>query len=278
MTPDRQPMVSQNKKILILVIDDDIQILDLIEKIVKETEFGVLRASDGREGIKIAQKHNPSIILLDIFMPKYDGFMTCGALKRNVNTKNIPVIFMTGTKLKDHILKAIKAGASDYIVKPFKPSELLTRLRKIMDCEESLRLRDSKEKERIKADLKILIVNDTPTMRKIIINIVKKAGYSDVKEADNGRDALALIMAGDFNFIITGWDMPFMNGIELTIAIRSDERLKDLPILMVTSRDENYNKLDAKNAGVNDYIATISDISELKDKIPKVLRRFSQQK
>ena len=120
-------MVSQNKKPLVLVIDDEVQILNLIDEIFKGTEFNVLLASDGYEGIKIAKKYNPSIILLDIIMPKLDGFMICNTLKRNVNTKNIPVIFMTGVTTKEHIIKAIKVGASDYIVKPFMPNNLLTK-------------------------------------------------------------------------------------------------------------------------------------------------------
>lgn len=263
------------KKILVLVIDDDIKILDLVEKILKLTEFNVLRASDEYDGIKIAKEHNPSVILLDILMPKLDGYMICKILKRNVNTEKIPVIFMTGMASKEYILKAIKAGATDYIVKPFMPDDLLTKLRKILDSEEHLRFEGSKEKERIKIDLKILVVNDSPTMRRIFINIVKKAGYSDVKEAENGRDALALLMAGDFNFLITGWDMSLMNGIELTEAIRSDERLKNLPIFMVTSRNQNEDILYAKKVGVNDCIEMSVGITELKERILQILMRFS---
>lgn len=264
------------KKNLVLVIDDDIKILDLIERILKGTEFDVLRASDGHDGIKIAKKHKPSMILLDILMPKLNGFMICNILKLNINTKNIPVIFMTGIKSKEHIQKAMKAGASDYIVKPFMPGDLLTRLRKIMESEEPLRLKDSKEKEEIKVELKILVVSNFQIMRNILINSVKKAGYYNVKEADNGRDALALLMASDFNFLITDWDMPIMNGVELTEAVRSNEKLKDLPILMVTRRDKNKDILDAKKAGVDDYIETTYGASKIKDKIPEILRRFSQ--
>jgi len=274
LTSDRQLMVSQDKKILVLVIDDDVKILDLIEKILKGTEFDVLKAYDGYDGIQIAKKHKPSIILLDIIMPKLDGFMICGALKRNVNTNNIPVIFMTGIKSKEHIQKAIKIGASDYIVKPFVLSDLLTKLRKIMESKEPLRFKNSKEKKEIKVELKILVVSDSQIMRNILINSVKKAGYSNVKEAKNGKDALSRLMMGDFNFLITDWDMPLMNGIELTKAIRSDEKLKNIPVLMVKSKYKNKDILKVKNAGVNDYISTGYDASKLKDKISEILRRF----
>jgi len=124
--------------------------------------------------------------------------------------------------------------------------------------------------------LKIMVVSDSRIMRNILINSVKKAGYYNVKETENGRDALAYLMTGDFNFLITDWDMPLMNGIELTKAIRSDERLKNLPIILVTSKYKNKDILEAKNAGVDEYIATKHDASKLKDKIPEILRRFSQ--
>ena len=95
-----------------------------------------------------------------------------------------------------------------------------------------------------------------------------------MKEAKNGKDALSWLMMGNFNFLITDWDMPLMNGIELTKAIRSDEKLKNIPILMVTSKYKNKDILKAKNVGVNDYISTKYDASTLKDKIPEILRRF----
>ena len=218
-----------------------------------------------------------SELVLDIMMPNIDGCMVSKIIKRNPSTKDIPIIFLTAKKTKDDVRKAITSGGIDYIAKPFDISNLLTKLRKMMEPEESLSLRDSKEKEGIKVDLKILVVSDSKIMRNILTNSVKKAGYSNLKEAEYGRDALALLMTGDFNFLITDWDMPLMNGIELTKAIRSDERLKNLHILMVTRRDKNKDMLHAKKAGVHDYIETTFGASKLKNEIPEILRRFSQR-
>jgi len=144
-----------------------------------------------------------------------------------------------------------------------------------MESKEPLHFKNSKEKKEIKVELKILVVSGSKIMRNILINSVKKAGYSNVKETKNGKDALSWLMTGDFNFLITDWDMPLMNGIELTKAIRSDERLKNLPILMVASKYKNKDILKAKNVGVNEYIATKFDASKIKDKIPEILREFS---
>ena len=216
-----------------------------------------------------------SELVLDIMMPNIDGCMVSKIIKRNPSTKDIPIIFLTAKKTKDDVRKAITSGGIDYIAKPFDISNLLTKLRKMMEPEESLSLRDSKEKEGIKVDLKILVVSDSKIMRNILTNSVKKTGYSNLKEAEYGRDALALLMTGDFNFLITDWDMPLMNGIELTKAIRSDEKLKDLPILMLTSREKPKDNLEAKNVGVTDYISTSINKSKFKQNISEVLRKFS---
>lgn len=127
-------MDSNRKKIL--VIDDDEEIRDLINRTLSVSELYVLQASSGREGIKIAKEFKPDLILLDITMPGFDGFMTGKILKRNIDTNNIPIIFLTGNKTKEDLKKAIEAGGSDYILKPFSPKDLITRLRKIIELDE----------------------------------------------------------------------------------------------------------------------------------------------
>ena len=92
-----------SKKKKVLVIDDQLEIRELVDVTLRGTEFDVLKASGGKEGIKIAQEQKPDLILLDIMMPKFDGYTTCKVLKRNPATKNIPVIFLTAKKTKEDI-------------------------------------------------------------------------------------------------------------------------------------------------------------------------------
>jgi two-component system, chemotaxis family, chemotaxis protein CheY len=120
--------------------------------------------------------------------------------------------------------------------------------------------------------LKILIVDDSPTMRRILVNTVIKAGYSDVKEAEDGKDALAKLLAGDFTLLMTDWNMPIMNGLELTQAVRADEKLKDIPILMVTTRNMKEDIVNAIKSGVNGYIVKPFDTKTLNSKIAEVIK------
>ena len=120
------------------------------------------------------------------------------------------------------------------------------------------------------ADLKILIVDDSSTMRRILVNTVVKAGYSDVKEAEDGKDALAKLLAGDFNLLMTDWNMPLMSGLELTEAVRAEEKLKEIPILMVTTRNLKEDIVNAIKSGVNGYIIKPFNAKTLNEKIVEV--------
>jgi two-component system chemotaxis response regulator CheY len=121
-------------------------------------------------------------------------------------------------------------------------------------------------------DLKILAVDDSPTMRRIIINTLKRAGYDDITEATDGKDALAKLKIDKFQFIITDWNMPEMDGLSFVNAVRSDPELKSLPVLMVTTRSVKDDIVQAMKAGVNNYIVKPFTPETLADKINQVLQ------
>ena len=121
------------------------------------------------------------------------------------------------------------------------------------------------------ADLRILAVDDSPTMRRIIINSLKKAGYTDVIEATDGKDALAKMKVNDVNFIITDWNMPEMDGMTFVVNIRSSADYQKIPVLMVTTRSVQDDIVDAIKAGVNSYIVKPFTPDTLKDKIEQIL-------
>lgn len=124
-------MDSAKKKVL--VIDDNPDIGDLVERALEGSEFEVFKASGGREGIHMAQEQRPDIILLDIMMPELDGFTVSNYLKIIPEAGSIPIIFLTARATNSGRMIAIKAGAVDYIVKPFSPKELLKRLQRIIN-------------------------------------------------------------------------------------------------------------------------------------------------
>ena len=120
-------------------------------------------------------------------------------------------------------------------------------------------------------DLKILAVDDSPTMRRIIVNTLKRAGYPNVTEATDGKDALAKMKIDCPEFIITDWNMPEMDGLAFVTTLRSQEEYKELPILMVTTRSVKEDIVDAMRAGVNNYIVKPFTPDTLVTKIDQML-------
>ncbi|MFT5086037.1 MAG: two-component system chemotaxis response regulator CheY [Candidatus Latescibacterota bacterium] len=120
--------------------------------------------------------------------------------------------------------------------------------------------------------MKVLVVDDSPTMRRIVVQMLKRLGYSDITEADHGKDALERMQAeGDFELLLTDWNMPIMNGLELVKIVRADPQFEGLPILMVTTRNMKQDIVAAMRAGVNNYVTKPFDPKTIKEKIDKVL-------
>lgn len=123
--------------------------------------------------------------------------------------------------------------------------------------------------------MKILVVDDFSTMRRIIKNLLRDLGFNNTAEADDGKTALPLLQAGDFDFLVTDWNMPGMTGIELLKAVRADEKLNTLPVLMVTAESKREQIVEAAQAGVNGYIVKPFTAVTLKEKIDKIFERIN---
>lgn len=125
-------------------------------------------------------------------------------------------------------------------------------------------------------NMRILIVDDFSTMRRIVKNLLNDLGYTNTTEADDGKTAWPLLQAGGFEFVVTDWNMPGMTGIELLKAIRSDARIAKTPVLMVTAEAQREQIIEAAQAGVNGYIIKPFTAQTLKEKIDKIFQRISE--
>ncbi|EAW31398.1 two-component response regulator CheY [marine gamma proteobacterium HTCC2143] len=121
--------------------------------------------------------------------------------------------------------------------------------------------------------MKILIVDDFSTMRRIIKNLLRDLGFTNMAEADDGSTALPMLRNGDFDFVVTDWNMPGMSGFDLLKAVRADEKLKTLPVLMVTAEAKRDQIIAAAQAGVNGYIVKPFTAAVLKEKIDRIFER-----
>jgi len=122
-------------------------------------------------------------------------------------------------------------------------------------------------------NMRILIVDDFSTMRRIIKNLLRDLGFNNTAEADDGSSALPMLKNSNFDFLITDWNMPGMTGIDLLRAVREDENLSSLPVLMVTAEAKRDQIIAAAQVGVNGYVVKPFTATALKEKIEKIFER-----
>jgi len=125
----------------------------------------------------------------------------------------------------------------------------------------------------IDLSMKVLVVDDFLTMRRILKNILKQIGFSDMEEAEDGAQALDMLKGGTkFDLVIADWNMPKMTGIELLKAIRADDELKEMPVVMVTAEAQKSRVLEAVQAGVSNYIVKPFTAETVKAKLEQVFK------
>lgn len=120
--------------------------------------------------------------------------------------------------------------------------------------------------------MKIMVVDDMSTMRRIVKNLLKQLGFANVDEAENGQEALIKLRADKFGFVVSDWNMPVMSGIQLLKAIRADETLKAIPVLMVTAEAQKENIIEAVQAGVSNYVVKPFTAEILQEKMAKIFK------
>lgn len=125
-------------------------------------------------------------------------------------------------------------------------------------------------------NMKFLVVDDFSTMRRIVRNLLKELGFSNVDEAEDGQVALHKLKSSQFDFVVTDWNMPNMTGIELLRAIRADPSLKHLPVLMITAEAKKENIVEAAQAGASGYVVKPFTAATLDEKLGKIFQNMNK--
>jgi len=127
----------------------------------------------------------------------------------------------------------------------------------------------------VNKNMRILVVDDFQTMRRIIINLLRQLGFNNVAEAADGQQALDKVRAEQIDLIVSDWNMPNMTGIEFLKHVRADEKTKKIPFIMVTAEGKKENVIAAVHAGVSNYIVKPFNAATLKEKMVKVIGDFN---
>ncbi|MCE8040585.1 chemotaxis protein CheY [Halomonas desiderata] len=125
-------------------------------------------------------------------------------------------------------------------------------------------------------NMSFLVVDDFPTMRRIVRSLLKELGYTNVEEAEDGQEALSKLRAGSFEFVVSDWNMPNLDGLEMLKQIRADAALKDLPVLMVTAEAKKENIIAAAQAGASGYVVKPFTAATLEEKLNKIFEKLGK--
>ncbi len=130
----------------ILVVDDEARVLAVIQKRLESAGYEVITAMDGTEGLKKAREENPDLIILDLILPKLNGYQVCAILKRDSYYKKIPILMLTARSQERDIEEGMRVGADAYMTKPFKNEVLLEQVKQLLAKEEEKKLQAEKER------------------------------------------------------------------------------------------------------------------------------------
>ncbi len=203
---------------VVLLIDDDPTVHDLVRRFLNKEGFHTIGAMSGMEGLELAARLQPSIIVLDVMMPTLDGWTVLTRLKGDPVTSSIPVVMLTMVNDKE---MGFSLGVDDYMLKPIERSGFVSVLRKYCTREDSP---------------VVLLVEDDQTTRDLLRTSLEKENFT-VIEAGNGTEGLARLAEARPAIILLDLMMPGMDGFEFTEAVRAHPEWRDLPILVMTAKD-----------------------------------------
>lgn len=220
----------------ILIIDDDIMNLKM-EQYILENTYDVICAKSGEEGLDMLHKNAVDLVLLDLYMPNMNGLQVLQKIREDKAISDVKVIFLTASGMKTDVTEAIRLGALDFIKKPFVPTELLERIKRVLQ----LAKKDS-----------ILVVDDDK-MNLMLTQKILGIRY-DVSCVSSGKEAILYLQDNVPDMILLDLHMPEMSGLEVLDEIRNMDKVSDVPVIFLTADSERKTEIEIFKAGAMDYI------------------------
>jgi signal transduction histidine kinase/DNA-binding response OmpR family regulator len=219
----------------ILVIDDDPEACEIIERYLVKDGYAVVTASSGEQGLRLAHEIQPAVITLDVLMPTMDGWSVLGALKADPVLHKIPVIMLT---MIDDRTRGYSLGAVDYLTKPVDRELLRKTLSRYYSADGAS---------------SVLLVEDDIETREMMARTLEKAGWA-VSEAGNGQEALDIMSGLQPGLVLLDLMMPVMDGFDFLTAMRAQPEWRHIPVIVITAKDLTGDDRERLNGMVEDVI------------------------
>ena len=268
----------------ILSVDDSEAVRMRLARLFRPFACEVFEAANGEEGLAVAARERPDLILLDYNMPVMDGVSMLRRLREHADLRRTPVIMLTGESSAENIATVARLGVRDYITKPFDERLLLAKAARAISlvarpshdrCEREPD-RQSDAQDPLSAEgpepaaqlveapsplsaaplqrAFVLVVDDSRTMRLSLVQALNELGFDNIKEAKNGRQALELVLKEPFDLMLLDMEMPEMNGMEVLLAMKNNPQLSGLPVIVISGADQIENAVRCIEAGAEDYL------------------------
>ena len=262
----------------IIIVEDDPMISEIYQKKFAESGYDVLSAESGDQVLALAKKEKVDAILLDLIMPKMDGFEIIKSLRSGHYDKNIKIIVFSNLSQREDQDKATKLGADGFMVKSdYTPSTLVKEVTRLLNqgAEEKKNLAiQSGKKEAVPAGSakRVLLVEDENIFIEMFGEKLRQDGYA-VEAAQNGAWGLKKAMENNFDIFIIDMVMPAMTGEEIIQKLKLEEKTKNIPIIVLSASVDDETRKRVSQLGINEFFVKTQIVpSELSKKVEELLK------
>ncbi|HEV3395822.1 MAG TPA: PleD family two-component system response regulator, partial [Xanthobacteraceae bacterium] len=270
----------------VLVVDDVPANAKLLEARLTAEYFDVVTATSGAEALAICERAQCDIVLLDVMMPEMDGFEVCRRLKAGAKTHHIPVVMVTALDQPSDRVRGLEAGADDFLTKPVSDIALVARVRSLTRLKlvtDELRMRALTSKEIGIQDPLLASLTDSGRGGRILVIDDRRASYERIAKVLAGEhrvdvevdphEALFHAAEGDYDLVIVSLGFENFDGLRLCSQLRSLERTRNVPILVVVEAEDNARLLRGLEIGINDYLGRPVDPNEMLARVRTQIRK-----
>ncbi len=276
----------------IIIVEDDPMISEIYQKKFSESDFEVLVADSGEQALELVKKNEVELILLDLIMPKMDGFEVIKNIRSGNYNQKAKIIVFSNLSQKEDQDKAIKLGADGFIIKSdYTPSALVEEVKRIFNqCKEEDKNKN-KNKEKVEEDKekkvsdkeevtivkpkvakRILLIEDEDVFIEMFTKKLTEDGYI-VESAKNGAWGLKEALSKYFDILIIDMVMPAMNGDEIVVALKQNDKTKDVPIIILSASVGDDVREKVEELGVDAFFVKTQLVpSELSKEVTKLLK------
>lgn len=271
----------------VLVVDDILPNVKLLEAKLSSEYYDVLTATSGKEALEKVVKDSPDIVLLDVMMPEMDGFEVCRLIKSNPDVAHIPVVMVTALTDSVDRIKGLEAGADDFLSKPLNDTALMARVRSLVRLK--MTVDEWRVRERTANQLgvvegaanamsepvenaRILVIEDQSYDAEKFVSALREDN-DIVVTVQTGMEALDKIKEADYDLLAVSLNLQNEDGLRLCSHLRSSERTRSVPILMIATEDDMARIAQGLEMGAHDYIHRPVDANELLARVRTQVRR-----